>query len=277
MTRLLPISIIALVAAGLLGQFPRGHPFVGALHVTLPSLHASAASTQTTTAAKPAASTSSNRVRQLRITGFAARGASIVLHGVAPTAGKVVIKGRSGGKRWHTLAISRAARTWKAPVHLPRQGKLQLRVLYPDGSLAVGSIRIAAQVTLRSLRAKAPPKQAAPKQAALTKVAPKQAAPAKKTTKARKAATSTTSHRVRQLRVPRFAVQGVSIVLHGVAPTAGKVVIKGSYGGKRWHTLATPQATGAWKVPIYLARQGKLHLRVLYPDGSRAVGLIQVL
>ncbi len=269
MTRLLSISLLALVAAGLLGQFPQGHPLVGALHVTLPSLHAQTPSTQTTTAT-PATSTTSHRGATVHVSKFATKGATVVLRGVAPAAGKVVVRGSYSGKRWQTLAtlhVAHVARAWKAPVHLARQGKLHLRIVYPDGSLAVGSIQVALQMTLHSLHAKtAPAKKTVPV---------KKAAPAKKTA-APRPATPKTSHPVRHLRVPYFAVQGVSISLHGIAPTAGKVVVRGSYGGKRWSTLATTHAAHSWRAPVYLQRRGTLHLRVLYPDGSRAVGSIEV-
>lgn len=147
MTRLLPIAIIAVVAAGLLGQLPRGHPLVAALHVTLPSLHEKAAPTQTTRPFKPATSTTSRRtaaprIRLLRVPHYGAQGTTIVLHGIAPTAGRVLVRGSYDGSHWHTLATPKATRAWKTLVHLARRGQLHLRALYPDGSRAVGSIHV---------------------------------------------------------------------------------------------------------------------------------------
>jgi hypothetical protein len=147
MTRLLPIAIIAVVAAGLLGQFPRQHPLLGALHVTLPSLHTTTAPGQTTTAPSLATRTTSHhaaapRLRLLHLPHFASKGTSIVLRGHAPTAGKVTVRGSYDGRRWHTLTTPHAARAWKTRIYLAQRGQLHLRVLYPDGSRAVGSIRI---------------------------------------------------------------------------------------------------------------------------------------
>jgi hypothetical protein len=77
--------------------------------------------------------------------------------------------------------------------------------------------------------------------------------------------------------VPRFAAIHTTLTLQGRTPTAGTVIVQGSYGGVRWSTLARVKAKDrAYSARIYLGSRGQLHLRVLYPDGSRAVGSIHV-
>jgi hypothetical protein len=145
--RLLLIAIVAGAVAILLGQFPRNHPVVQALHFNLPALGNNPASPPTTAAVAQQASTTRDRVakpriRRLKIARFGTAGATLLLHGTAPTAGKVIVRGSYGGLRWHTLATARAKRSYTVGVHLGRRGVLHLRVLYADGSRAVGSIRV---------------------------------------------------------------------------------------------------------------------------------------
>jgi hypothetical protein len=83
--------------------------------------------------------------------------------------------------------------------------------------------------------------------------------------------------RIRLLPLAHFAAIHTALTLHGQAPTRGTIVVKGSYGGLHWSTLARVETKNrAYSVRIYLSRRGQLHLRVLYPDGSRAVGSVHV-
>jgi hypothetical protein len=59
----------------------------------------------------------------------------------------------------------------------------------------------------------------------------------------------------------------------------GTVEIDGTYGPTpRWRQLASVRSLpdGTYQARIHLTRRGLLHLRVLYADGSKAVGSVRV-
>jgi hypothetical protein len=73
----------------------------------------------------------------------------------------------------------------------------------------------------------------------------------------------------------RTGLTRAALVKAGRRP--GVVRISGTYGGP-WRTLriVTLDRAGGYTARIDLARRGLFHLRVLYPDGSRAVGSLRV-
>lgn len=88
---------------------------------------------------------------------------------------------------------------------------------------------------------------------------------------------SSTKPSVRFLRTPRFAGIHTTLSLRGHTRTPGTVIVKGSWGGLKWKTLARAKVQNrTYSLRVYLGRRGQLHLRVLYPDGARAVGSIHV-
>lgn len=142
--------LLAVVTAGallLLGQFPRNHPVVPRLHVTLPSFMRGAAS-PTPSATTPergvtAPTATRRRVRLLKAPRFAGVNTVLSLRGHVPTPGTVTVKGSYGGVHWTTLATVKAkSGSYTTRIHLSRRGQLHLRVVFPDGSRAVGSIHV---------------------------------------------------------------------------------------------------------------------------------------
>lgn len=84
--------------------------------------------------------------------------------------------------------------------------------------------------------------------------------------------------RLTKLRGPRAARVGGTLTVSGSNRTSrGPVAIQGTYG-RSWKTLSTLEVDGGgdFRVTIPLTRRGLLHIRVLYPDGSRAVGSTRV-
>jgi hypothetical protein len=92
------------------------------------------------------------------------------------------------------------------------------------------------------------------------------------------AAYSVSGPQVRALRGPKTAVVGASLTFRGTAP-AGTIHLDGTYGLRpAWHQLASASVSqgGTYVVRIVLRQRGLLHLRVMYPDGSRSTGAIRV-
>jgi hypothetical protein len=78
---------------------------------------------------------------------------------------------------------------------------------------------------------------------------------------------------------PSTATLGSTLNLHGSAPAGdGAVTIEGSYdAGQSWLTLATVRsANGGYAAQVPLEQRGILQLRILFADGSQAVGSINV-
>jgi hypothetical protein len=72
---------------------------------------------------------------------------------------------------------------------------------------------------------------------------------------------------------------GGYLTLSGTLATnmTGTVAVDGSYDGTTWFSLATVPATaGSYSARVPLERLGRLHVRVTRPDGSTAVGSVDV-
>jgi hypothetical protein len=127
-----PTALLAVLVSGALlalGQFPRGHPLVPTLHFSLPGIGHHAA--------KP-------RTFPLNGPSTASVGSTLTLRGSSSSAvsGAVTVTG-SYGDGWKTLVTTvMRSGTYQAQVKLWRRGLLHLRVTYPDGSRAVGSISV---------------------------------------------------------------------------------------------------------------------------------------
>jgi hypothetical protein len=132
------LVIVASLSLLALGQLPRGHPLLPAFHVTLPTLHRHARTPE-----------ASFRVAKRRITKLhgprsARVGRALDLRGSLPGATGVVRISRTYGGPWRTLRIAALdqAGHYRARIELARRGLLHLQVVYPDGSRAVGSLRV---------------------------------------------------------------------------------------------------------------------------------------
>jgi hypothetical protein len=126
--------IVASAALLALGQLPRGHPLLSAFHVRLPSLNQ--------LAEKPAAASTVPRIALPRT---AALGSFLTLQGQLPTgeSGTLSVEGASVRPPWRRLAtVSAKDGTYTARVLLSHKGLFHLRVTYPDGNRATGSIRV---------------------------------------------------------------------------------------------------------------------------------------
>jgi hypothetical protein len=63
---------------------------------------------------------------------------------------------------------------------------------------------------------------------------------------------------------------------HAAPEMSGTVTVEGTYGGG-WRLLATvPMRGGVYEARVELAQRRLLHLRVIYPDGSKSVGSVGV-
>ncbi|HKN63324.1 MAG TPA: hypothetical protein VJV76_03230 [Gaiellaceae bacterium] len=75
------------------------------------------------------------------------------------------------------------------------------------------------------------------------------------------------------ISLPARLALGSTLTLHGRLSAAGTVTVEGAYGHGPWHVLASvPVANGSYEAQLPLHRKGVLHVRVIYPDGQRAVG-----
>jgi hypothetical protein len=81
-----------------------------------------------------------------------------------------------------------------------------------------------------------------------------------------------------KIAVPRHGLLGSSLTLSGTFSGAdGRVVrVEETYGGG-WRVVRRAEIRdGRYATTVRLERRGLLHLRLVYPDGSRAVGSIRV-
>jgi hypothetical protein len=138
-TRLHPLHLAALVVAGVvaLGQLPRSHPLVPTLRFTIPGWQREAPPRG------PTYDLTQPSLHQLRVPRSARVGSVLDFHGSLPsgTAGQVVLEGTYGGP-WHVLALdSTSGGDYTTRFIVPRRGLLHLRLVYPDGTRWVGSVR----------------------------------------------------------------------------------------------------------------------------------------
>jgi hypothetical protein len=81
------------------------------------------------------------------------------------------------------------------------------------------------------------------------------------------------------IRLPRRLPLGSFLTLHGqlAAGESGIVTIEGAYTRPPWKVLvAVPSRNSSYEARLRLEHKGRLHLRVIYPDGHRAVGEVRV-
>lgn len=81
------------------------------------------------------------------------------------------------------------------------------------------------------------------------------------------------------INTPSTASVGSTLTFHGTAPLGnGPVTIEGSYdGGQTWQTLSSvDSANGSYAAAITLGQRGTLQLRILFADGSKSVGSVNV-
>jgi hypothetical protein len=123
--------IVSVLAALALGQLPRSHPLVPALHFTFPAL--SSGPPSTTTAATIELPSS------LPLGGF------LTLHGQLPAdeTGTVTVEGAYDHNRLKVMATVPAENgSYEARIPLQRRGLLHLRVTYPDGHTSTGQASV---------------------------------------------------------------------------------------------------------------------------------------
>jgi hypothetical protein len=125
--------IVSLLVTLALGQLPRSHPLIPALHFTLPGL---------SSAASPGVIRPTGTINT---PSSAAVGSTLTFHGTAPPGnGPVTIEGSyDGGQTWQTLSsVGSANGSYAAQITLNQRGILQIRILFADGSHASGSINV---------------------------------------------------------------------------------------------------------------------------------------
>jgi hypothetical protein len=85
-------------------------------------------------------------------------------------------------------------------------------------------------------------------------------------------------HRATRIAGIRLLQYGSRLTLSDShTPMTGNIVISGRWGEGRWETFAVARgerSTFSFRIP--LTSRGVLRLRILYPDGARAVGTYQV-
>jgi hypothetical protein len=84
---------------------------------------------------------------------------------------------------------------------------------------------------------------------------------------------------VGRIRLPSSGRVGGFLTIQGRLPDGeeGTVSVQGAFSQQPWRLLAAvPSASGSYQARIQLTRPGLLHLRVVYPDGHRAVGSMRV-
>jgi hypothetical protein len=124
----------AILASGVLfalGRFPASHPILPFLHFRLPASHGSASPFRPT--------------GKISTPGTANIGSTLTFHGTAPPGdGPVNVEGSyDGGQTWETL--TRATSTnggYTAQIKLSEPGRLQIRIVFSDGSKSVGSLLV---------------------------------------------------------------------------------------------------------------------------------------
>jgi hypothetical protein len=86
------------------------------------------------------------------------------------------------------------------------------------------------------------------------------------------------SPRITRITGTRLLRYGGTFTVSGShTPMNGTIAISGRWGAGRWETLAVARGTDrTFTFRLPLIRRGVLHLRIAYPDGSRAVGTYDV-
>jgi hypothetical protein len=130
----LAVAVSALLFV--LGQVPKGHPLVPALHFRLPGVARAPASV----------GPPRRRVLPLRLPAVGALSSSLTIRGRLPGYGGrlVVVEGKWNRRGWATVATARIGRhgTYRARFRLARAGTLRVRLTSPDGTTAVGEMRV---------------------------------------------------------------------------------------------------------------------------------------
>ena len=123
------LAVLASAAVLVLGNLPRGHALVPALHFRLPLPHASRH--------VPA-------LGKISLPRHARAGSSLTLTGrLSGADGRIIVVEGTYRDGWRVVGRSEVrGGSYSANVPLARRGLFHLRVLYPDGSRAVGSIRV---------------------------------------------------------------------------------------------------------------------------------------
>lgn len=78
---------------------------------------------------------------------------------------------------------------------------------------------------------------------------------------------------------PSTASVGSTLTFRGTAPPGnGLVTVQGSYdGGQTWQTLSRVNSVGgSYSAEITLKQRGTLQIQILFSDGSKAVGSVNV-
>jgi len=130
----LAVAVSALLFV--LGQVPKGHPLVPALHFRVPGVARAPASMRPT----------SRRVLPLRLPAVGAVSSPLTIRGRLPGYGGrlVVVEGRWNRRGWATLATSRIGRhgAYRARFRLARTGVLRVRLTYPNGMTSLGVMHV---------------------------------------------------------------------------------------------------------------------------------------
>ncbi|HJU36332.1 MAG TPA: hypothetical protein VJ716_02810 [Gaiellaceae bacterium] len=122
--------LVSLVVALALGQLPREHPLIPALHFNLQSSAPNSV---------PAGVGRITIARRLPVGSF------LTLHGGVPSgeSGTVTVEGAYTRPPWNLLAaVPVKDGTYEARIQLNHKGLLHLRVTYPDGHRSVGETRV---------------------------------------------------------------------------------------------------------------------------------------
>lgn len=81
------------------------------------------------------------------------------------------------------------------------------------------------------------------------------------------------------INTPGTASVGSTLTFHGTAPPGnGPVTVEGSYdGGQTWQILSSVNSVGgSYAAEITLRQRGLLQIQILFSDGSKAVGAVNV-
>lgn len=122
--------IVSFLVALALGQLPRSHPIISALHFGIPGLPA---------VAPPPSPGSVSLPSSLQL------GSYLTVRGRLPPgeSGTVTVEGAYDRAPWQLLASVPAPQgSYEARFPIDRPGILHLRVTYPDGRQAVGDTRV---------------------------------------------------------------------------------------------------------------------------------------
>lgn len=122
--------LVSLVVALGLGQLPRAHPLVPALHFALPGLATNSVSAE---------------VGRISIARRLPLGSFLTLRGEVPAgeSGTVTVGGAYTRPPWRLLgAVPTSNGRYEIRIRLNHRGLLHLRVTYPDGHRSVGETRV---------------------------------------------------------------------------------------------------------------------------------------